>query len=501
MCVTCHIIETVVTLNHVTDELCAYLDGIVIDCHELHAGSVGAMDCGMDDPTTSYFGLGHRLPGALQPLTVIQDWRYYRETLTADQIKQLSFNSADGAGNILRSCKMPAEGSDTAWKDINGHDCAWYQETKKSVPTICSTPEINHNCPIACQYASPCWMGRDVVAPSTYTIWNRVMYLSEESKGSGLVCVRDGLDAVAECRKFKENPSSFPAIPGAQDWLRFSRNPDIFVGDIALDDCDVLERHINPYCSFAAPWTQKINTEIRASGSYTIAFWWKTLEGTQIPASLASYKEPETIQRIIFFSKMAPLEVLAEVVLNDDRRVHLIMYGSCDVSHVEDVEIDGGSPGHYENGKWYHTVITYGGVNEAGKRGIWSFDGSTGGFDFADFGWCRDKSMDFIQGMQLPGGVLMPPLEVTGAAIDPRKIQKNYYDKGIASSSCRIISKETIKSSRTRARVHTCTHACACCGVHTHTQSQAQHSEDRGIHTQLQALECDAARSSTTRQE
>jgi len=82
------------------------------------------------------------------------------------------------------------------------------------------------------------------VVPSKYTIWNRVMYLSEESKGSGLVCVRDGVDAVAECRKYKENPSLFPAIPGRQDWLKFSTNVDYRPSDIALDHCDELQRRI-----------------------------------------------------------------------------------------------------------------------------------------------------------------------------------------------------------------------------------------------------------------
>ena len=175
---------------------------------------------------------------------MIQDWRHYREALTADQVKGLAFDSVDGAGNKLRSCEMPDEGGDTDWKDINGHDCKWYQEKKKTVPDICSTPEINQNCPVACKYASPCWMGKDAVVPSKYTIWNRVMYLSEESKGSGLVCVRDGVDAVAECCKFQENPSLFPSIPGRQDWLKWSKNANYRPGDIALDDCDELQRRI-----------------------------------------------------------------------------------------------------------------------------------------------------------------------------------------------------------------------------------------------------------------
>jgi len=48
------------------------------------------------------------------------------------------------------------------------------------------------------------------------------MLLTEERLGSGLVCVREGIDAVAECRKNKLNPSGIAAIPGRQDWLQYS---------------------------------------------------------------------------------------------------------------------------------------------------------------------------------------------------------------------------------------------------------------------------------------
>ena len=108
------------------------------------------------------------------------------------------------------------------------------------------------------------------------------------------------------------------------------------------------------------------------------------------------------------------------------------MFGSCSAAEGENMDL---GKGHYENGKWYHTTISLGGVNSDGKRGMWVFDGSTGAFDFADWGWCRDESMDFIQGMQLPGGILMSPIEVTAAALSPKVIQDSHHDRGIVSSS------------------------------------------------------------------
>lgn len=62
------------TFNHVIDATCSYLDGILIDCFAHDTGVVGAMDGGMDDPETSYFGVGHRMFGA----TTERLWRQIR---------------------------------------------------------------------------------------------------------------------------------------------------------------------------------------------------------------------------------------------------------------------------------------------------------------------------------------------------------------------------------------------------------------------------------------
>jgi hypothetical protein len=40
------------------------------------------------------------------------------------------------------------------------------------------------------------------LALNTQTIWNRVMYLPEHSQGSGLLCVREGIDILDTCRVY-----------------------------------------------------------------------------------------------------------------------------------------------------------------------------------------------------------------------------------------------------------------------------------------------------------
>ena len=79
---------------------------------------------------------------------------------------------------------------------------------------------------------------------------------------------------------------------------------------------------------------------------------------------------------------------------------------------------------------WYHAALTLGNTNKDGKRGMWAFEGSTGAFDFADWDWCRDATMDFIQGMQLPGGVLISPIEITSKPLGVKAIQQMFYDVG-----------------------------------------------------------------------
>ena len=53
----------------------------------------------------------------------MQDWRYYREALTAEEIKRLAFESIDEDGKNLRTCERSDEGGDTDWKDVKGKGC------------------------------------------------------------------------------------------------------------------------------------------------------------------------------------------------------------------------------------------------------------------------------------------------------------------------------------------------------------------------------------------
>jgi hypothetical protein len=48
--------------------------------------------------------------------------------------------------------------------------------------------------------------------------------------------------------------------------------------------------------------------------------------------------------------------------------------------------------------------------------------------DFADWDWCLSDTEDFIQGMSLPGGILISPIEITAAPLPAKAMQQRYYE-------------------------------------------------------------------------
>ena len=95
-------------------------------------------------------------------------------------------------------------------------------------------------------------------------------------------------------------------IHSATGWDKFGTyGPRSFM-DIDVTNCTTLANAVNPYCSFTADWTKKINPQIKAGKGYTLEFWWKAVEGTVIPIDNAHYeKDPNAMRRMVFFSKMS----------------------------------------------------------------------------------------------------------------------------------------------------------------------------------------------------
>ena len=178
--------------NHQDNTIAYYLDGSLVKTlssqlpkteawisDELGSG-VGRLDCLMDSEA-GYTALGHRVPGEKQYVGPVQDWRYYVGlALTAQEIKRIAMDSKDDDGQPLRTCKMREEGMDTNFKDIYGHDCAWYEERKHRYPNLCLSETVRKQCPIACTNFQPC-VTNDVTSQGirSYTIFERQMPIRE----------------------------------------------------------------------------------------------------------------------------------------------------------------------------------------------------------------------------------------------------------------------------------------------------------------------------------
>ena len=93
------------------------------------------------------------MPGAYGLKGAVQDWRYYVGTaLTAEEVRKAAMET-NVNGQNLRSCEMSQEGGDQIWLDLNGKDCAWYQEMRKV-----GLPSDPDQLPLRPHTGSLCWI-------------------------------------------------------------------------------------------------------------------------------------------------------------------------------------------------------------------------------------------------------------------------------------------------------------------------------------------------------
>jgi len=204
-----------VAFDHMANTITFYVDGLLLGVTSSQepandvwiadsmGGGVGRMDCGMGK---GYTALGHRVPNQQPYVGPIQDWRYYRGyALDPSEIKMIALGTirTDSSGQTenLRTCEFSSEGGDSKFKDIYGRDCAWYQEQRQAVPRICATNTVRDNCPVACGSKFAC---TQELLINKYSIWERQMPIMEYDSTLGTngdsICVRQGVDVVAQCR-------------------------------------------------------------------------------------------------------------------------------------------------------------------------------------------------------------------------------------------------------------------------------------------------------------
>jgi hypothetical protein len=198
-----------------------------------------------------------------------------------------------------------------------------------------------------------------------------------------------------------------------------------------MRDCDALANVVNPYCSFTTPenWGRPVHKMIKESGGFSMEFWIKIMPNTRIPTNNEDYEaNPTSMRRIVFFNKVSPPRVLAAITLRsslDD--VELQAFGNCLADNKARISTNFPKAEPLKAGRWIKLAFVFGAKNKYGKRGIKIVQGSQNAFQYMDeLSWCETDD-DFVQAIQLPGGVFMSPIEITPKPIYMKELQERYY--------------------------------------------------------------------------
>ena len=87
-----------------------------------------------------------------KPMELQQLRIYYENALDAAQIKEIH-DTSEFNGVALKQCSVVGESGEKdvlGWKDVLGHDCAWYREQRLAFPFICAGSEVSEKCKVAC---------------------------------------------------------------------------------------------------------------------------------------------------------------------------------------------------------------------------------------------------------------------------------------------------------------------------------------------------------------
>ena len=134
------------------------------------------------------------------------------------------------------------------------------------------------------------------------------------------------------------------------------------------------------------------------------------------------------MRRILFLSKVSPPRVLAAITLRknfDD--LEFEAFGNCYKHNQATVAITFPKADPLTANKWVKITMVYGATNTYGKKGIRIMQGAQSAFEYMnELSWCETDD-DFIQAIQLPGGIIMSPVEVTLSPLPLKVLQDRFY--------------------------------------------------------------------------
>ena len=401
-----------ITVDVIKNEVRLYTDGAldsVVNYDHIDPRLLAKVDCSMDQPMT-YIPLAHRPPGFGTPSDTMSDWRLY----VGEDNKLSDGDMMTLAYGRNRECKTEVEGRDSLYKDAAGHSCAWYSEMVKIAPMICSNERVRTECPIACGVIVDCYAPRSGgVEVSKNVVWNRIMPITPRVKGENVMCVRAGLDVQESCARANR---AWGNAPGELDEVTvkdeaFHRT--ITRADIDVLDCAQIKRHVDPYCEFSLKndWGLDFHRKVHASKGLTVSFWIKFSADTHLPAN------------IILYASVYPPRVLARIRFQDNGVIYIRIYSSCGKS--ENVK----PTWTVTHGEWGFVSFIIG-ASEQGQTGLLGVYNSATSFDpVGIWEWCVPDWPQFLEGIQMPGNMLVSSVEVQNTAVPTKHLLKRYYDE------------------------------------------------------------------------
>ena len=140
--------------------------------------------------------------------------------------------------------------------------------------------------------------------------------------------------------------------------------------------------------------------------------------------------EATSMRRILFLSKVSPPRVLAAITLRknfDD--LEFQAFGNCFKHNQASVAIKFPKADPLTADKWIKISMIYGAKNGFGRQGIRIMLGAQDAFEFmSSVSWCETDD-EFIQAIQVPGGIMMSPIEITLSPLPLKVLQARFYQE------------------------------------------------------------------------
>jgi len=444
----------------VNDILRGYIDGVLIGQVAFEPGEVGQLDCA-NGPRT-YYGLGHRAPGSGPFLGEIADMRMYvGQALTGSEIQSIE-NAGD---ETVRSCLSQSEAARTSdsatFQDEYSRNCEWYRAMRMYIPGICAATTVQAECPNACGMISTCLnSNRQDNRPDIYDAYqlypkvekmvSQVGLVTNESPADrsnhplwevgyglrgkrGVLCARNGLDLAQQCRGWVANGRT-PWQPTFYEWPTFGdyithMNDGTLSGLLDVEDCELIERISDPFCSFTAHHPPKrsrnemnvgqsgahfngvdMDRVVNASGGYSIVFWIKNVHRDSMDA---------TSPAVVFYSNVAPAVPLVNVRLGDSGIVLAEFFGRCGANEHESTQVsladvvDNSHNGLAFLDEWTHISVSFRSATaDAGGQVKLEVNGVVGSKVVSWREWCPSPHGGFVDAVSFSNAVYVSNIAV-----------------------------------------------------------------------------------------